>query len=114
MDAVEDSLRPIAGLVPPYLLFLAGQPPHPSRCSIGARPGNRTARGRTAMPAARLDASEAIRHVGAHRPPADVGPPYVRGTDAQPLNLPEVVQEIQHQSPVELVQVLYGQAPAQV
>jgi hypothetical protein len=52
--------------------------------------------------------------VGTHCPSGYVRPPDVRGAQSQPLKLPELVQEIQHDPTMNLIEVLHGESRLQI
>src|SRR5258708_4330785 len=57
---------------------------------------------------------ESERDVGARRPPRDVRAPDIGSTDSDPLNFPELVEEIQHEAAVDLLHVLHAKAILEV
>src|SRR6516225_3924601 len=57
--------------------------------------------------------SETEYDVGADRPPGDIRTPEIRAADSDPLNLPELVQEIQHHAAVDLVEARLVEATAE-
>src|SRR5215831_16929384 len=57
--------------------------------------------------------SETEYDVGADRPPGDIRTPDIRAAESDPLNLPKLVQEIEHHAAMDLVEARLVEAAAE-
>src|SRR5581483_3947192 len=58
--------------------------------------------------------SETKGDVGANRPAHDIRPPDIGSTDSDPLSLPELLEHVHDEAPVDLVHVIHSQALPQI
>src|SRR6516165_2905051 len=79
-----------------------GSKPRPPHASLRAA---RLAASASPQRLPRKPSSEAEHHIQPGRPAGDVRPPQVRGANADPLDLPQLVEEIERHAAMDLIEI---------